>query len=403
MTGGKRKSKSVAMKLWEKKYRLNKQVEDFTVGDDYILDQKLIKYDVLASIAHAKMLGKAGILKKDEVQKLITELNNIIQLDKQDKFRILKEQEDCHTAIENHLTKELGDLGKKIHTARSRNDQVLTALRLYYKEELNDCKRLINGLIKAIEKFVSKYGEIEFPGYTHTRKAMPSSISMWGGAFIDSMRDNSKGVNFVWELIDQSPLGTGAGYGIPLNIDRGYTAKLLGFGKSQENPIYTQNSRGKFESTILHTLTQIMFDLNKIATDLILFSMPELGYFELPNEFCTGSSIMPQKKNHDVLELLRAKYHLVVSYEIQIKNIISNLISGYNRDFQLTKEPTLKGLEITKQSLSVMTLIFTNLKVNKDNCSRALTEDIYATEKVYELVKRDTPFREAYKTISEEY
>jgi len=403
MTGAKRENKSVAMKLWEKKYRLNKQVEDFTVGDDYILDQKLIKYDVLASIAHAKMLGKVGILKKDEVQKLIIELNNIIQLDKQDKFRILKEQEDCHTAIENHLTKELGDLGEKIHTARSRNDQVLTALRLYYKEELNDCKRLINGLIKAIEKFIGKYGEIEFPGYTHTRKAMPSSISMWGNAFIDSMQDNLKGVNFVRELIDQSPLGTGAGYGIPLKIDRGYTAKLLGFRKPQENPIYTQNSRGKFESTILHTLTQIMFDLNKIATDLILFSMPELGYFELPKEFCTGSSIMPQKENPDVLELLRAKYHIVVSYEVQIKNIISNLISGYNRDLQLTKEPTMKGLEITKQSLSVMTLIFTNLKGNKEKCSRALTEDIYATEKVYELVKRDTPFREAYKTISEKY
>lgn len=403
MTGAKRKNKSVAMKLWEKGYRLNKQVEDFTVGDDYILDQKLIKYDVLASIAHAKMLGKIGILKKDEVQKLITELNNIIQLDKQDKFRILKEQEDCHTAIENHLTKELGDLGKKIHTARSRNDQVLTALRLYHKEELNDCKKLINRLIEAIEKFIRKYGKIEFPGYTHTRKAMPSSISMWGNAFIDSMQDNLKAVNFVWELIDQSPLGTGAGYGIPLKIDRGYTAKLLGFKKSQKNPIYTQNSRGKFESTILHTLTQIMFDLNKIATDLILFSMPELGYFELPKEFCTGSSIMPRKKNPDVLELLRAKYHIVVSYEVQIKNIISNLISGYNRDLQLTKEPTMKGLEITKQSLSIMTLIFTNLKGNKENCSRALTEDIYATEKVYELVKRDTPFREAYKTISEKY
>ena len=232
---------------------------------------------------------------------------------------------------------------------------------------------------------------------------MPSSISMWGSAFIDSMQDNLKGINFVCELIDQSPLGTGAGYGIPLKIDRGYTAKLLRFRKPQENPIYTQNSRGKFESTILHTLTQIMFDLNRIATDLILFSIPELGYFELPKRFCTGSSIMPQKKNPDVLELLRAKYHIVVSYEVQIKNIISNLISGYNRDLQLTKEPTMKGLEITKQSLSVMTLIFTNLKGNKRNCSRALTEDIYATEKVYELVKRDAPFREAYKTISEKY
>ena len=205
------------------------------------------------------------------------------------------------------------------------------------------------------------------------------------------------------QTFDQSPLGTGAGYGIPLKIDRDYTAKLLGFKKSQKNPIYTQNSRGKFESTILHALTQIMFDLNKIATDLILFSMPEFGYFELPEEFCTGSSIMPQKKNPDVLELLRAKYHILVSYEIQIKNIISNLISGYNRDLQLTKEPMMKGLEMTKQSLAIMALIFTDLKVNKENCSRALTKDIYAAEKVYELVKRGTPFREAFKAISREY
>lgn len=403
MTGAKRNNKSVAMKLWEKGYRLNRQVEDFTVGDDYILDQKLTKYDALASIAHAKMLGKVGILNKDEVQKLVIELNSIIELDKQGKFKIVKEQEDCHTAIENHLTKELGDLGKKIHTARSRNDQVLTALRLYYKEELNDCKELVNGLIAAIKRFTGKYGKIELPGYTHTRKAMPSSISMWGNAFIDSMQDNLKAVNFALELIDQSPLGTGAGYGIPLKIDRDYTAKLLGFKKSQKNPIYTQNSRGKFESTILHALTQIMFDLNKIATDLILFSMPEFGYFELPEEFCTGSSIMPQKKNPDVLELLRAKYHILVSYEIQIKNITSNLISGYNRDLQLTKGPMMKGLEMTKQSLAIMTLIFTDLKGNKENCSRALTKDIYAAEKVYALVKRGMPFREAFKTISEEY
>ena len=403
MTGAKRNNGSVAMKLWEKGYRLNRQIEEFTVGDDYILDQKLIKYDVLASIAHAKMLGKVGILKKDEVQELVIELNNIIELDKQDKFKIVKEQEDCHTAIENHLTKELGDLGKKIHTARSRNDQVLTALRLCYKEELNDCRELVNELIAAIKRFIRKYGKIELPGYTHTRKAMPSSISMWGNAFIDSMQDNLKAVNFALELIDQSPLGTGAGYGIPLEIDRCYTAKLLGFKKSQKNSIYAQNSRGKFESTILHTLTQIMFDLNKIATDLILFSMPEFGYFELPEEFCTGSSIMPQKKNPDVLELLRAKYHILVSYEIQIKNIISNLVSGYNRDLQLTKGPTMIGLEMTKQSLSIMTLIFTDSKVNKENCSRALTKDIYAAEKVYELVKRGTPFREAFNTISEEY
>ncbi|MEA1963749.1 MAG: argininosuccinate lyase [Candidatus Aerophobetes bacterium] len=391
------------MKLWGKEYKLNKKVEDFTVGDDYILDQKLLKYDCLASIAHAKMLGKIGILKKEEVQSLVEELNNIIDLDKRGKFKILKEQEDCHTAVENYLTEKLGDSGKKIHTARSRNDQVLTALRLYYKEELTECERLVNELITRVREFIKKYGEIKLPGYTHTRKAMPSSISMWGNSFIDSMKDNLKIFDLIWKLIDQSPLGTGAGYCIPLKIDRVYTAKLLGFKKVQENPIYTQNSRGKFESTILHALTQIVFDLNKIASELIIFSMPEFGYFELPEEFYTGSSIMPQKKNPDVLELLRAKYHIVVSYEFQIKSIIGNLLSGYNRDLQLIKEPTMKGLQITKESLSIISLIFKNLKVNRKNCSKALIKDIYATEEVYQLVKKGVPFREAYKTISEKY
>jgi argininosuccinate lyase len=391
------------MKLWEKGYKLNKKIEGFTVGEDYILDQRLVKYDCMASIVHAKMLGKIGILKKEEVSRLVKELNNIIQLDKKGKFEILKEDEDCHTAIENHLTKKLGILGKKIHTARSRNDQVLTALRLYYKDELNECKKSCTDFINALEKFSKKYEKIKLPGYTHTRKAMPSSIALWINSFIDSMKDNLKLIDLTLELIDQSPLGTGAGYGVPLDIDRKYTAKLLGFAKVQNNPIYAQNSRGKFESTMLHALTQVMFDINKIASDLIIFSTPEFGYFELPKEFTTGSSIMPQKKNPDVLELLRAKYHVVVSYEFQIKSVTGNLLSGYNRDLQLTKEPTMKGLEITKESISIMELIFENLVVNEKRCKDSLTEEVYATEKAHELVKKGVPFREAYREISKKY
>jgi argininosuccinate lyase len=391
------------MKLWEKGTKLNQQIENFTVGDDYILDQKLVKYDCLASIAHAKMLGKICILNEHEVQELERELNNIIELDHKGEFKILKEQEDCHTAIENYLVTNLGDLGKKIHTARSRNDQVLTALRLYYKDELNNCIELVEKLIQSIAIFLKKYGDIKLPGYTHTRKAMPTSIAVWANSFIDAMNDNLKVVELTLELIDQSPLGTGAGHGVPLKIDRNYTAELLGFKKVQENPIYTQNSRGKFESAILHALTLIMFDLNKIASDLILFSLPEFGYFELPDEFCTGSSIMPQKKNPDVLELIRSKYHVVISCEFQVKNICDNLISGYHRDIQLTKEPTMNGLEITEECLAIMSLIFTKLKVNKENCTKALTEEIYATEQVYKLVKNGIPFREAYKMISQKY
>jgi argininosuccinate lyase len=391
------------MKLWDKGGKFDKDIENFTVGDDYILDQKLIKYDCLASIAHARMLGKINLLKTEEVETLVKELHHIIDLDKQGNFKILKEQEDCHTTIENYLVKKLGDPGKKIHTARSRNDQVLTALRLFYKDELSECVKLTNELIETMSMFLKKFGRIALPGYTHTRKAMPSSITMWGQSFIDSLKDNLKVIEVAYLLIDQSPLGTGAGYGVPMKIDRKFSAKLLGFKKLQNNPLYTQNSRGKFESTILHSLTLVMYDVNKMATDLIIFSLPELGYFEIPDEFCSGSSIMPQKKNPDVLELLRSQYHVVVSYEFRIKNIAGNLVSGYNRDIQLSKAPTMKGLEITKECLSVMSIIFKKLKVNEENCHKALTPEIYATDELYKLVKKGIPFREAYKIISKDY
>jgi argininosuccinate lyase len=387
------------MKLWQKQYKLNKRVEKFTVGDDYILDQRLVKYDCLTSIAHSKMLAKIGVLTASEAKKLEKSLKEIINLDAKGKFKILPEQEDCHTAIENYLTKKSGDLGKKIHTARSRNDQVLAALRLYYKEKLGDCQKLVYKFISSLQAFSKVYGKIELPGYTHTRKAMPSSIKMWAGAFIDSMYDNLKTLAYAVDLIDQSPLGTAAGYGLPLKIDRVFTAKLLGFKKVQQNPIYAQNSRGKFESAVLQALTQIMFDANKIGTDLILFSMPEFGYFELPQEFCTGSSIMPHKKNPDVLELLRAKYFVVVSNEFQVKSLVGNLPSGYNRDFQLLKEPVFKSFDITLESLLVLKEIFKNLKVNAENCKAALTPELYATAEVYKLVAKGVPFREAYQII----
>lgn len=390
------------MKLWNG-HKLNKEIEDFTVGEDYIFDQKLVKYDCLASVAHAKMLGKIGILKGEEVERLVRELNNIIELDKEGKFKIKKEEEDCHTAIENYLTKKLGELGKKIHTGRSRNDQVLTALRLYYKDELKKVVQLSKEFIETLGKFTKKYGKIKIPGYTHYRKAMPSTIEIWVGAFLESMEDNLKSLNFIFELIDQSPLGTGAGFGVSLDLDREYTAKLMGFGKVQENPLYTQNSRGKFEGTIIHTLSQITYDLNKIAADLIIFTMPEFGYFDLPNEFCTGSSIMPHKKNPDVLEILRGKHPVICSLEFQVEGITANLMSSYSRVLQLTKEPTMRAFELAKECLTIAKLLFKTLKVNKERCESALTEEIFTTEEVFKLVKKGASFREAYKIISKKY
>ena len=388
------------MKLWDKGKNVNSRVIDFTVGDDYIFDQKLLKYDCIASIVHAKMLGKIGILQKDELGKLVLALKEIIELDKQGKFKIKKEQEDCHTAIENYLTDKLGELGKKIHTARSRNDQVLTALRLYLRDQGKNFRSLMEKLQISISAFINREGDVKIPGYTHMQKAMPSSIKLWAGSFIDSMEDNKRLLGAVIEILNQSPLGTAAGYGVPLKIDREFTAKELGFARVQKNSIYVQNSRGKFENSFLHALSQAMFDLNKIATDLILFSMPEFGYFELPDEFCTGSSIMPQKKNPDILELLRAKYHVVSSCELEVRSLVSNLISGYHRDVQLTKEPVMKACAITKESLEITAKLFNNLSVNRKKCAAAMTEEIFATEKVYDLVKQGIPFREAYQQIA---
>ena len=385
------------IKLWDKGYELNATIESFTVGNDTELDQTLVYYDCIASKAHAKMLRKVGLLTKTEVDDLFRELDHIINLDKNGKFTIRPDQEDCHTAIEMFLTNSLGDVGKKIHVARSRNDQILTALRLYYKDQLDKIAILANDMIKAIKDFVKVNGNIQFPGYTHMRKAMPSSFELWGTAFINSMEDNLVGVSAARRLIDQSPLGTAAGYGVPLDIDMEFTAKELAFSRVQYNPIYAQNSRGKFEISILHILSQIMLDLNKIASDLILFSADEFGFVEIPIEFCTGSSIMPQKNNPDVLELLRAKYYVVSSSEFQVSGITSNLISGYNRDIQLTKEPVMKSFAITSESLAISVLLFLNIAVNKEKCKVAMTEDLFATERVYDLVKTGIPFRDAYK------
>jgi len=390
-------------KLWDKGGTLNQQVEAFTVGNDYILDQELVMYDCIASQAHASVLEKAGLLTTDEAQKLKAGLDEIMDLHARGEFKITLEQEDCHTAIESYLTETLGDLGKKIHTARSRNDQVLTALRLYYRDNLKNIDTLRTQLMEKLAQFVERYGQVAYPGYTHMQKAMPSSFALWGEAFIESMEDIGMLMSTVSKIVDQSPLGTAAGYGVPLDIDRDLAADELGFPRVQQNPIYVQNSRGKFESLLLHLLTQLTGDLNKIASDLILFNMSEFGFVTLPDEFCTGSSIMPQKKNPDVLELVRAKHHAVTASQYAVASMVNNLISGYNRDLQLTKEPVMKALKITRECLEISVLLFENLQVNEANCERAMSAELYATEQTYELVKQGVPFRNAYAQVAKTF
>ncbi len=392
------------MKLWNKGIELDKAVEAYTVGSDPQVDLLMLPYDCQASIAHANMLKKIGVLNAKEAEQLVSGLNEIIALHKKGQFKIEQADEDCHTAIEKYLTSKYGEAGKKIHTGRSRNDQILVAITLYQIDQLKMVKELAAAFISACKSAKKKYGSIGFAGYTHMQKAMPSSIGQWLGSYEDAMSDNLILIDAQLKMLDQNPLGTGAGYNIPVfNLDRKMTAKELGFSKVQENPVYAQHARGKFAAGTLSVLTQVMYDLNKFATDLTLFSMVEFGYAKLPAEFTTGSSIMPQKRNPDVCELMRAKYHVVLGEEFKVKSMMANLMFGFNRDMQLTKEPLVNAMEITQSSLSIAAKIVEKIEFDKKKCEASLTPELYATEEAYKLVKGGMPFRDAYKQVGEKY
>jgi argininosuccinate lyase len=388
------------MALWDKGYEIDKDVLAYTVGNDPEVDLTLVPYDCAASAAHAKMLEKIGVLTSDELRQLLEGLDEITALWNKGEFVIEPEDEDCHTAIEKALTAKYGDLGKKIHTARSRNDQVLVALRLYEKETLADMRTRLEAFAQALPVG----DETPMPGYTHMQPAMPTTVGTWLGSFRAATEDDVRLLEAVLDMIDQNPLGSGAGFGIPFfEIDRQLTAQELGFARVQENPIYVQLSRGKFEVAVLSVLSQVAFDMNKLATDIILFSMKELGFVSLPESFCTGSSVMPQKKNPDALELARANYHVVVGYELTVKSLIANLISGYNRDMQLMKEPLFKAAEVTKQTVTIMTHVVEAMSVNAERCAEAMTDELYATEEAYKLVQLGAPFRDAYRKVAESF
>lgn len=390
------------MKLWEKGYTLDQVVETFMTGDDPVLDHALILYDCVGSIAHAKMLKKIGVLSSEECDQLVKELNHIIQLADARKFIIRPYDEDVHTAVENALISKLGDIGKKLHTARSRNDQILLDMRLYMKNQILHIAQDALDACMLFCTFAAAHHDVPIPGRTHFQRAMPSSVGLWAGAFAESLLDDIQLLEGTYELIDQSPLGSAASYGVSLPIDRQYCADLLGFKSVQNNVLYANNSRGKFEAALLHVLVQIMNDLSKAATDMIIFSTPEFGYIGLPEKFCPGSSLMPQKRNPCPLEIIRAKSATVQGLLFQTLEIVRSLPSGYNRDFQETKRPLMHGLETTSSSLKVFSLILAELDVYKKTCIDAFTPELFATDQVLQLTREGVPFRDAYKQVAKD-
>jgi argininosuccinate lyase len=386
-------------KLWQKEYSLDSLMEDFTVSNDYILDQDLVISDVLSSIAHARGLSKINILSDEELLSLEKGLKEIINLKENEDFEITKENEDCHTAIESYLTTHCGEVGKKIHTGRSRNDQVQTALRVWMREFCVKLSGESAALAKALLEFSDKYKDVPMPGRTHTQIAMPSSVGLWAASFAEEFLDEAKRVQDFLTIIDQSPLGSAASYGVPLDLDREYTAKQMGFARVQKNVLYANNSRGKFEAMLLDLCDYIALTCSKLAGDLILFTLPEFGYFSLPKELCTGSSIMPQKKNPDGLELARSRSAVVSSTSFRVKSIIRSLPSGYNRDFQDTKEPLFVGAKTTWSLVAIISKMIEKIEVHEDNLVKACVSELYATDEVLERVKRGENFRDTYKQI----
>jgi argininosuccinate lyase len=386
-------------KLWQKDYSLDSLMEEFTVSNDYILDQQLVIADCLASIAHARGLHEIGILNDDELGALEQGLGDIIKLRQQDDFPITKEDEDCHTAIEAYLTKQFGEVGKKIHTGRSRNDQVQTALRIWMREYTLKLAHLTAGLSERLLAFAEHHAEVPMPGRTHMQIAMPSSVGLWASSFAEELYDEAQHLMQLSWTFDQSPLGSAASYGVPLPLDRQFTAEQMGFTRVQNNVLYANNSRGKFEAMLLDGCEYIALTLSKLAQDLMLFTLPEFGYFSLPKELCTGSSIMPQKKNPDGLELARSRSSLIGSAAMRIKSIIRSLPSGYNRDFQDTKEPLINGTKATWQLVQIFMRMLDGLTVNTDALLAACTPELYATDVVLRQVQEGKNFRDTYKDV----
>jgi argininosuccinate lyase len=390
-------------KLWQKGYQLNEQVERFEAAQNSLLDARLIRHDVWGSLAHAAMLAKIGVLTEQEHRVLKDTLCSILQLEASHEFIVTVADEDVHTGVENYLAATAGAAGKKIHMARSRNDQVLVDLRLYGKEQLHSVAAGLCDLCSALLELAGAHMSTPMPGYTHMQRAMLSSVGLWAASFAEALLDDEQLLSAAYKLNDQSPLGSAAGYGVPIAIDRQYCADLLGFSRVQNNVIYVQNSRGKIEAAIVQALAQIMLDLSKLAQDILLFTTVEYGFFHVPQELCTGSSIMPQKRNLGVMELVRARTQTMLALQQQILGIVSGLPSGYNMDYQETKRPFIEALDLVQDSLEICTLVASSLGVNAARLAAACTFELFAADRAYELATvARLPFRDAYRIVGAE-
>lgn len=389
----------MAKKLWEKNFEVSKEIERFTVGRDRELDLYLAKYDVLGSMAHITMLQSINLLTPEELQSLRSELKNIYKIAEDGSFEIEEGVEDVHSQVELMLTRKLGDMGKKIHSGRSRNDQVLVDLKLFTRHALKEIVALVKVLFDELISKSNQYKEVLMPGYTHLQIAMPSSFGLWFGAYAESLTDDMLFLQAAYKLTNRNPLGSAAGYGSSFPLDRTLTTNLLGFDSMNYNVVYAQMGRGKMERNVAFALATVAGTLSKMAFDACLFNSQNFNFIRLPKECTTGSSIMPHKKNPDVFELIRAKSNKLQGLPQQIMLIMNNLPAGYFRDLQLIKEVFLPAFDELKDCLQMSAYIINKMKVNEHILENPMYEPMFSVEEVNRLAAAGMPFRDAYKQV----
>lgn len=382
---------------------IDPRVLSFTTGSDPIYDLQLVNADCVGTAAHVVMLSRIkvsnGILSPAEAVKVIKVLKSVMKLHAAGKFTISDVDQDVHLAIERIVTERLGDVGRRIHTCRSRNDQVALDLRLLGKDRMLLVMEEAVDLVHALLEFASEHLNVPMVGRTHMQPAMPSSVGLWASSFAESILDDLEMGRAAYKVNNKSPLGAAAGYGVPLKVDRALVSRLLAFDRPVHNVLHAVGARGKVESMLTAACSQLMLTLSRLAWDLMIYSMPEFGYFELPSEYCTGSSIMPQKKNPDVLELVRAKAAKVRKYEESIYEIMRSMPSGYNRDVQETKEPFILSLVVTRDCLNIVAMLLKRIRVNVHALDRGFAPSVFATDAALDLVSRGVPFRKAYDMV----